>query len=53
MFKISMLKEYMNKSNKFTRQIGGITLPFLSAMIIKKDDCLSQFREWIPILRPI
>lgn len=28
-------------------------LPFLSAMIIKKDDCLSQLRERIPIQRPI
>lgn len=49
-----LLKEDRNKPNKFTRDMwkDGM-LPFLGVMIIKKDDCLSQFRERIPIQMPI
>lgn len=45
-----LLKEDKNKSNKLTREMWNDgTLPFLGVTIIKKDDCLSQFREGIPI----
>lgn len=49
-----LLKGDGNKLNKFTREMGkdGM-LPFLGVMIIKKDDCLSQFRERRPIQMPI
>lgn len=49
-----LLKEDRNKSNKYTREMwkDGM-LRFLGVMIIKKDDCLSQFRERIPIQMPI
>lgn len=48
--RLVLLNEDRIKYNKFTRDMwkDGM-LPFLGAMIIKKDDCLSQFRERIPI----
>lgn len=48
--RLVLLKEDRIKYNKFTGDMwkDGM-LPFLGAMIIKKDDCLSQFRERIPI----
>lgn len=45
-----LLKKDRNKSKKLSREIckDGM-LPFLDVMIIKKDDCLSQFIERILI----
>lgn len=49
-----LLKINKNKSKKLSREIckDGM-LPFLGVMIIKKDDCLSQFRERILIQMPL
>lgn len=48
-----LLKKDRNKSKKLSKEIckDGM-LPFLGVMIIKKDDCLSQFRERILLQMP-